>query len=118
MSFATKHNKGGIDWKVDTTNFKFLKREDAYKKDPEKVYTLRGLYINTKGQFKDHPVAILDDCLLDLPDYMTEDVLEILHTEEDIAAILNGVVGFKIEEFTDKKFKKTCYGIKWVDLED
>lgn len=116
MSFATRHNKGGIDWGVDTTGFEFMTREKLYKKGPNNIYTVRGFYINTKGKFGDHPVAITDNCFIDFPDYMTEEIKEVLKSEEDIADIKAGKVGFTIQEFTDKTFGRTCYGISWEDL--
>lgn len=116
MSFASKHNKGGIDWGIDTTDFSFLTREECYKNNPDCVHVMRGLYINTKGRFEDHPVAICENAFIDLPDYMTDECKEILTNQEDIADIKAGKVGFKIEEFKDKNFGKLCYGIKWVDV--
>ena len=117
MSFANKHNKGAIDWGVDTKDYPYISREEAFKTDKDKVYQLKGLYINKKGNFGDHPVAICEGFFIDLPDYMTDDVKEILASEDDINDIKSGIVGFKLEEFVDKKFKKTCYGVKWVDIE-
>lgn len=116
MGFAAKHNKGGIDWNVDTTDFKFISRADAFKEKPDQIHTLKGLYINTKGNFGDHPVAICDGYFVDLPENILDDVKEILHSEEDIETIKAGKVGFKIEQYQSEKFKKTCHGIKWVDL--
>lgn len=118
MSFANRHNKGAIDWGIDTSNFSFVTREEAYKANPENVHKLCGLYINTKGKFGDHPVAICENAFIDFPDYMTDDIKEILANTEEVEEIKAGKVGFKIEEFQDKKFKKTCYGVKWVDLND
>jgi hypothetical protein len=117
MSFANRHNKGSIDWGIDTKDFPFHTREGAYKADPDKTYVLKGLYINRKGNYGDHPVAICDGFFIDFPDYMTDDVKDILVSDEDIADIRSGKVGFKLEQFIDKKFKKTCYGVKWVDIE-
>ena len=117
MGFAAKHNKGSSDWGIDSNDFPFMKRNEVYKKDPEKVHKLLGIYINSKGNYDPHPVAISEGYKVDLPDYMTEDVREILKDEEDIANIKSGKVGFKLEEYTDKKYKKLCYGVKWVDIE-
>ena len=53
MSFANRHNKGGVDWKIDdlkTEGFQLWKREECYKEAPEKTYKLRGIYINKKGK--------------------------------------------------------------------
>ena len=112
MGFAAKHNKGGIDWNVDTTDFNFISRADAFKAKPDQIHTLKGLYINTKGNFGDHPVAICDGYFIDLPENILDDVKEILHSEEDIEEIKAGKVGFRVEEYQSEKFKKTCYGIK------
>ena len=116
MGFAAKHNKGGIDWGVNTDGFEFVQRAEAYKENKETVHTVKGLYINTKGNFGDHPVAICDGYFLDLPENLLDDVKEILKSEEDIADIKAGKVGIKIEEYQSEKFKKTCYGIRWVDI--
>lgn len=116
MSFAKRHNKGGIDWGINTEGFEYMTREKLYKEAPDNIYTLRGIYINKKGKFGDHPVAITDNCFIDFPDYMTEEVQEIFKSEEDIADIKAGKVGFTIQEFTDKNFGKLCYGISWEDL--
>lgn len=118
MSFASKHNKGAIDWGIDSNEFPFVKRDEAFKENAEAVHTLLGIYINTKGNFNDHPVAICDGYKVDLPDYMTEEVREILKSEEDVETIKAGKVGFKLEEYVDKKYKKTCYGVKWVDIKE
>ena len=121
MSFANRHNKGGVDWKINdlkTESFQFWKREECFKEDPKKVYKLRGIYINKKGKFGDHPVAILDDSFMDFPDYMTDEVKEIITTQADINDIIAGKVGFTLEEYTDKNFGRQCIGVKWVDLED
>lgn len=116
MSFASKHNKGAIDWGIDTSEFAYLSRKECFDSNPEAVHVVRGLYINTKGNFGDHPVAICENSFIDLPDYLTNDVKEMLQDEEDINDIKAGKVGFKIEKFIDKKFKKECFGIKWVDV--
>ena len=117
MSFATKHRKGGIDWGINADGFEFKTREELYKEDPEKIYTLRGLYINKKGRFGDHPVAITDEFFVDFPDYMCEEMEAVLKDSEDIEDIKSGIVLFKISTFEDKNFKKLCYGIEWIDKE-
>ena len=113
-NFANKHNKKGVDWEVNTDGFEYKTREELYKKSPDKIYPFLGFYINTKGRFGDHPVAISDKFFVDFPDYMTEELKEALKDEEEVAEIKSGAVGFKIVEFTDKKFGKLCYGIEWI----
>lgn len=120
MSFATKHNKGGIDWGIPTIeNMTFIKPEEAFKKyKPETVYPVNGLYINKKGNFGDHGVIIdaRDNLLFDAPQHMTEEIKNILGDQEDIADIKAGKVGFVIEPYKDSN-NVDRYGIKWVDME-
>lgn len=118
MGVANKYNKGGIDWGIKTDGFDFKKRDDLFKDSPEKVYTLRGVYIYTKGRFGDHPVAILDDCFLDLPSYMVDDIRDLRNDTEAVSQILSGCLGIKLEKYTDKKFGKECIGVKFVDIEE
>ena len=99
MGFAAKHNKGSIDWNVNTEGFEFVQRAKAYKEKSDAVHTVKGLYINTKGNFGDHPVAICDGYFIDLPENLLDDVKEILKSEEDIQTIKEGKVGFRIEEY-------------------
>ena len=53
--------------------------------------------------------------LVDLPAHLTEDVKNILQDAEVIEGIKAGKVGIQIEEYEQKKYKKTCYGIRWVE---
>lgn len=118
MSFASKHNKGGIIFNIDISSFKFKKLSDLFNEAEGRAIKIDGLYINTKGRFDAHPVAICaDDCLLvDLPSHLTEEVKEVLQDPEDIEAIKEGRVGFTIDNYVDKKYGKNCFGVNWVDL--
>lgn len=116
MSFASRHNKGTV-FNIDTTGFIYQNAESLYKNDGEAaVYTVDGLYINRKGKFEDHPVAIVSEhkYLVDLPPHMTDDVTAILSNEEDIEDIKAGNAKFIVEPYTSKKYNRLCYGIKWV----
>ena len=114
MSFASRHNKGAIDWNIKTDGFEYKKREDMFKDSPEAVYTIRGLYINTKGKFGNHPVAILENCFVDLPMHMTDEVIDILKSAEDVEDIKAGRVGIKLEDYEANG--KTCVGVRWMDV--
>ena len=119
MNFANKHNKGGVLFQIDISNFKFKSLKELFKEDSHRVFVVNGLYINTKSKFGDHPVAIVSalELLIDLPVYMTDEVKAILSDPEDVQDIKDGKVGFHIETFIDKTYGKTCYGIKWEDVE-
>lgn len=119
MSFANRHNKGS-KFNVDTTGFDYISLEQLYNDNGEnEVYLLQGIYINHKSQFGDAPVAICEGFFANLPSYMLDECLELLKTDQDIEDIKSGLVGFKIEPYEKEvgKKTKTCYGIKWVDIE-
>lgn len=120
MGLMDRYNKGGVRFDIDINGFTFMDLESLFKKfGKDTVYRVDGIYINKKSSFGDHPVAILgkEEILADLPGHVTEDVKGILQDEEVIAAIKAGKVGFSIQEYEQKKFKKTCYGIHWEDIE-
>ena len=118
MSFAQKYNKGNIVFDIDVTDFTFMKLADIYTDYGKNVVKVDGLYINRKGKFNPHPVAINveEQTLIDLPEHMTEVVEEILKDSESISLIKKGHVGLRAQKYTDKKYKKTCYGAEWVDM--
>ena len=120
MGLMDKYNKGGVTFEIDIKDFSFVTLETLYKRDNGKtVFPVDGLYINKKSSFGDHPVVISasEKMLVDLPSHMTDDVKEILQDPEVIEAIKIGHVGFTVQEYEQKKFKKTCYGAKWEDIE-
>lgn len=121
MSFAAKHNKGAIDWGIDTEGFEYFKLADIYEIAGDDVVNLHGLFINSKNnsEYGDSCVAITSDRFVNLPQYMIHEVKEILSDPEDVEAIKAGKVGFKIRTYESEKKKgkdKTCYGVSWVDL--
>lgn len=119
MGLMSKYNKGGVKFDVDITGFTFVDLKSLYKKSPKgEKYVIDGLYINKKSSFGDHPVAILgkEEMLVDLPSHLTDTVKEMLKDEEVVEAIKAGKVGFSVEEYTQDKYKKTCYGINWEDI--
>ena len=119
MGFLDKYNKGGVTFDIDIKGFRFVALEDLFKRDGGKtIFGIDGLYINKKSSFGEHPVAIVgvEEMLVDLPQHMTEDVKAMLQDPEVIEVIKNGHVGFYVQQYEQKKFKKLCYGIKWEEL--
>lgn len=118
MSFASRHNKGK-KFDIDLTDYSYCSLKDfVADKAPEDVFQIAGLYINTKGNFKPHPVAIIPEykVLLDLPQYMTDEVVDILANDEDIEEINNGLVGISFYEYHSDTYKKDCIGVNWEDV--
>ena len=118
MSFAEKYNKGNVVFNIDIKDFEFMDGHEFIAKYGDNVVKIDGLYINKKGMYNDHPVAIIADekALLDLPSHMTDTVNEILQDAESINLIKKGLVGVKAHEYVDKTYHKQCIGYEWCDL--
>ena len=118
MGFAEKYNKGTVVFDIDIKDFEFMNVYDFIAKYGNNAVRVDGLYINKKGMYKAHPVAIIvsEKTLVDLPAHMTEVVNEILNDAESINLIKKGAVGLKAHEYTDPKYHKQCVGFDWCDL--
>ena len=77
-------------------------------------FTVKGLYINTKGKFGDSPVAVLDNCMVNLPGHLTKVVKEIISDEEAVKAINEDKFGFKVYEYEGQNGKG--FSVEWIDL--
>lgn len=111
------NKSGNYTFKCDTPVYKKLK--DLYTENgPDKVYTLRALYLANKSQHP-HPVAALDvDTLADLPAHLMENVKN-WRADTVLTDLINkGLVGITIYTYEAENFgKKTCYSIDLVDIE-
>ena len=118
MRFAEKYNKFNTIFDIDIKDFAFMDGREFIAKYGDNVVKIDGLYINKKGMYNDHPVAIIADekALLDLPSHMTDTVNEILQDSESINLIKKGLVGVKAHEYVDKTYHKQCVGYEWCDL--
>lgn len=118
MSFAARHNRG-TRFDISIEGYTYKKPSEMVEESGlEKVYQIAGLFINTKGKFGEHPVAIVPDekALVDLPAHMTDDVRAILESEEDCDAIRDGLVGIRFEIYKSKTYNRDCVGVRWIDL--
>ena len=116
--FASKYNKGG-KFNINTSDFNYERIKDLYNNNGEEYGDpLTAIYINNKSKFGDSPVFATDNFFVNIPEYMLDVSYEILADDESIDAINNGEVGFTIYTYTDKKFNKECFGVKFVDIEN
>ena len=119
MGLMNKFNESRPFSDVDTTGLNYMNLGDLFEQFGEDhVYHLKGLFINPKGKFGSEPVAILENCLVNLPRHIVEAVQEMLDDDEVIKAIRADKVGFKIYSYTNKYSKgkgKFC-GVEWLDL--
>lgn len=119
MSYVSdKYNKKVNNYKFECENPVYCKLSDLYAKNgPDKVYTLRALYLAEKGEFP-HPVAVADvNTFADLPSNMLEQIKE-MRADSILTDLINaGKVGFTIYDYDSKKTKKKCYSVDFVDIE-
>lgn len=116
-TFAEKYFTGN-PFDCDTEGYEFCTLGDLFESNgADAVYRIKGLWINEKSKYGDHPVAICEGFFADFPKHMTEQAIAILHDKEAIQQIKAGEVGFKIHTYKDAKYGKTCYSPDWVDLE-
>ena len=106
-------NKTGYKWKVDGKDFPFKKLSEYSEGD---MLTARGFYINSKGKYKPHPIVILDDVKVDLPEHLTETVKLILENVEMCEAVDNGKCMLEVYKY-DSSQRKDCYSVKFLDVE-
>lgn len=111
-----KFNKKSPFLEVNTEGFEYKKLEDLIVKNGAKhSYKVRALYVND-SKFGKSPLATIDDCFVNLPNHLVEDVEQIISDDEIVEQINLGKVGFKIYEYTSKKYNKVAYGIEWIEL--
>lgn len=118
MSFASRFNKGAKLFQIDTEGWsEYRDLKSLYKEDPEAVYPVWGFYINKKSQYGDSPVIISDGFYINAPKHMLETVREIMADAAAVAAINDGAVGCKVEQYKAKNYKnKVCYSPVFVDI--
>ena len=118
MGFAEKYNKSNTIFGIVIKDFTFMDGYEFIANFGDNVVKIDGLFINKKGHYNDHPVAIIADekILLDLPSHMTDVVNEVLQDSESIDLIKKGLVGLKAHEYVDNTYHKRCVGFEWCDL--
>lgn len=115
MDYA-KFNKNARLFNASTEKRDFVKLEKLYKEDANRVYTLKGFFLNKKGKFGDNYIAIVDnDKLIDLPKNLNETFVSIKNDADAIKGINNNECQFKIRFYHNTKYNKDCYTIDFVE---
>ena len=120
FSFSKKFNTKKL-FNIETENFEYVSLEDLYleaqtTENPDPTFIIRGVYINDKGMFGPSPVIALDDCYVNLPSHLTGICQEIINNPVAVVAVNQGSCGFRIEQYTQKRYDRKCYSIEFVDL--
>lgn len=116
MSFANRFNSPSLkfDFKIPEEHVFAKPVELVHAHGIDKVYTVRSMYINTKGKYGDEPVIVCDECLLNAPKHVVEVCKTILNDADAVKDINSGKVGFKLYKYTNDYGDQ--YSLMWVDL--
>lgn len=135
FSFANSYNAKKV-FDIDTSDFEYCSLEELFEEKSIQVpatdddgnitgdlevvcnenFKVFGLYINDKSMFDPQPIVALEDRYVNLPAHLYKTAVEILSNPRAIDAIKKGHVGFQIEKYYQKRHKKDCYSIRWVDM--
>ena len=113
MFSATKFNTGKagrFTYKIPE-NTPFVKLKDL---PVGTVQTVRLVYINTKGNYGEEPVAVTDKAIVNLPKHLVDTVKAMIDDDEAVEAINAGQVGFKPYEYDGKNGHGVS--VEWVDI--
>ena len=114
MNF-TQFNKNTfekIEWGVDTNGFVFKKIKDIYEeKNNVQVF---GFFFVKSENYGLQPVAILKDCLLNLPTHKRDIISEMLKNPDAVNAIKNGECSLAFRQYKSK-YNKICYDFDFVN---
>ena len=114
MNF-TQFNKNTfekIEWGVDTNGFVFKKIKEIY--DETNVVQVFGFFFVKSENYGLQPVAILKDCLLNLPTHKRDVISEMLKNPDAVNAIKNGECSLTFRQYKSK-YNKICYDFDFID---
>ena len=116
MSFAKKFNtaKAQFTFEPNKDSPFFKPYELVSMNGIDKVYTLKGCYINKKGLYGNEPVLITETHFINAPSHLAETIQVVLKDENAVKLVNLDKVGFKFYEYENKY--GTQLGIEWVDL--
>lgn len=109
MSTITDFNAPQFNFDIPD-EFDFLKLEDL---DATKQHRVNILYINTKSNFGDAPVAVTDEGMVNLPQHLTDTVRQIISDQGLVDQINSGIIGFEVREYKNKYGKQ--HTVTWID---
>ena len=101
-----------IEWGVDTNGFVFKKIKDIYEET--NVIQVFGFFFVKSENYGLQPVAILKDCLLNLPTHKRDIISKMLKNPDAVNAIKNGECSLKLREYKSK-YGKTCYDFDFIN---
>lgn len=115
MNF-TQYNKNNfekIEWNVKTDNFSFKKIGNLFDKGVTKVQVF-GFFFTKSENYGLQPIAILKDCLLNLPTHKRDIISEMLKNKEVVESIKKGECGLTFRQYKSK-YNKDCFDVDFCN---
>ena len=106
-----KNNFEKIEWGVKTDNFSFKKIVDLFDEGVRNVQVFGFFFIKSEN-YGLQPIAILKDCLLNLPTHKRDIISEMLKNPDAVNAIKNGECGLTFRPYKSK-YKKECFDVEF-----
>lgn len=117
-NFSKKFNSEK-KFNIETENFDYVSLEQLHLdtlKDPNHVFVVKGIYINSKGMYDAQPVIALEDTYVNLPSHQCDVCRQMIADPAAVVAINEGHLGFIITTYYKARYARTCYAVEWVDL--
>ena len=116
MLKSLQYNKGSL-FDIDFTQRAWCKLEDLFNEQPDHLFQIDGLFINTKSKYGDRPFVAFDKVYLaDLPQHMLEVVKDMIGDPEVVEEINSGKVGFTVRAYMSKNYNRECYSIRFEEF--
>lgn len=118
-NFASKYNKTAAHYNyIFPSDPVYRKLEDLYdKKEPEKIFPVYALFINTKGSYGEQAIACTEnEVIINLPMHLVDTVKKMREDDELTDAINADKFGLKIRTYQKNGSRKTFYSVEWCDL--
>ena len=115
MNFTVfnKNNFEKIEWGINTDGFSFKKLSDFYNQGI-KTIQIFGFFFVKSENYGLQPVAILRDCLLNLPTHKKDIISDMLKNPEAVKAIKNGECSLTFRQYKSKH-NKISYDFDFIN---
>lgn len=117
MGIASKYGNNTKKFNFQAgSDFEFFNLQDLFTEgEKDEKFVVRGFWIS-EGTFDKQPIAVLDNCYVNLPPHLLKVVTEICADEEAVQQVNDGKLAFSIYKYYNEKYKKDCYSVNWIDL--
>lgn len=118
VSFSSFNKSQGRIFDLDTKDYAYCNLQDLYTADGDGVvYTVNAMWLNN-SEFGVQPIFAIADRKLkvNMPSHLCDTVRQILADSDAVAGIKSGKCGMTVYAYAHPKYRRTCYGVRFVDV--